>query len=121
MTWENTKPLVVFRSRMRTFNSFIGELYTPAFDGDLPQPDCGGPAWFRSFSPDELEDGLQPRLPGVPHLETLSRRHGRRRLDFRFQDRQVRNLTNIPPQDICPDVGAADNASNFISDRDSPQ
>ena len=28
MTWENTKPLVVFRSRMKTFNSFIGSLFT---------------------------------------------------------------------------------------------
>ena len=37
-----------------------------------------------------LEAGLQPRLPRVPHLETLSRRHGRRCLDFRFQDRQDR-------------------------------
>src|SRR2546423_3392744 len=37
MTWGNTKPLVVFRSRMRTFNSFIGELYTAGLDGDLPQ------------------------------------------------------------------------------------
>src|SRR5437762_1208174 len=37
MTWENTKPLVVFRSRMHTFNSFIGELYTASMDGDLPQ------------------------------------------------------------------------------------
>src|SRR5436190_471313 len=28
MTWQNTKPLVVFRSRMKSFDSFIGELYT---------------------------------------------------------------------------------------------
>src|SRR5207247_5508701 len=37
MAWENTQPLVVFRSRMRTFNSFIGELYAAGLDGDLPQ------------------------------------------------------------------------------------
>src|ERR1043165_5779346 len=36
MTWENTKPLVVFRSRMHSFNSFIGELYTASMDGDPP-------------------------------------------------------------------------------------
>src|SRR2546421_7452759 len=34
MAWENTKPLVVFRSRMRTVNSFIGELYTASLDGE---------------------------------------------------------------------------------------
>src|SRR5215213_1209475 len=33
MTWQNTKPLVVFRSRMNTFNSFIGELYTASLEG----------------------------------------------------------------------------------------
>src|SRR5438552_18258299 len=37
MTWESTKPLVVFRSRMHSVNSFIGELYTASRDGDLPQ------------------------------------------------------------------------------------
>ncbi len=29
--------------------------------------------------------GLQPRLPRVPHLEAVSRRHGRRHLDLRFR------------------------------------
>ncbi len=33
------------------------------------------------------EAGLQPRLPRVPHLEALPRRHGRRHLDLRLQDR----------------------------------
>src|SRR4026209_1086317 len=28
MAWENTKPLVVFRSRMKSFNDFIGQLFT---------------------------------------------------------------------------------------------
>src|SRR5437763_7446902 len=32
MAWENTKPLVVFRSRMKSFNSFLGELYTVGLD-----------------------------------------------------------------------------------------
>src|SRR3981081_3093165 len=34
MTWENTKPLVVFRSRMQSFNSFIGALYAVVRDGE---------------------------------------------------------------------------------------
>src|SRR6476646_9487147 len=28
MTWENTKPLIVFRSRMKSFDDFVGQLYT---------------------------------------------------------------------------------------------
>src|SRR5438876_5703655 len=53
MTWENTKPLVVFRSRMTTFNSFIGELYTAGLDGDLPQQLPVPRGGFASFSPDD--------------------------------------------------------------------
>ncbi|MEY2573947.1 MAG: tricorn protease, partial [Verrucomicrobiota bacterium] len=53
MTWANTKPLVVFRSRMRTFNSFIGELYTASMDGDLPQQLPVPRGGFVSFSPDD--------------------------------------------------------------------
>src|SRR5215472_2076002 len=37
MTWENTKPLVVFRSRMRSFNDFIGSLFTVGLNAELPQ------------------------------------------------------------------------------------
>src|SRR5216117_1311010 len=37
MTWENTKPLIVFRSRMATFNSFIGQLFTVGMDAELAQ------------------------------------------------------------------------------------
>src|SRR6266853_7054608 len=37
MTWENTKPLIVFSSRMTTFNSCIGSLFTVGLDSELPQ------------------------------------------------------------------------------------
>ncbi|HEX4640134.1 MAG TPA: hypothetical protein VH252_02050, partial [Chthoniobacterales bacterium] len=53
MTWENTKPRVVFRSRMHSFNSFIGELYTASLDGDLPQQLPVPRGGFASFSPDD--------------------------------------------------------------------
>ena len=36
MTWENTKPLVVFRSRKDSFNSFNGALYTVGLNAELP-------------------------------------------------------------------------------------
>jgi tricorn protease len=38
MTWQNTKPLVVFRSRMRSFNAFNGQLFAVGLDAELPQP-----------------------------------------------------------------------------------
>ena len=31
----------------------------------------------RFIFPGRFKDGLQPGVPGVPHMETLSRRHGR--------------------------------------------
>src|SRR5438045_762583 len=53
MTWENTKPLIVFRSRMATFNSFIGSLYTVGLDAELPQQLPVPRGGFASFSPDD--------------------------------------------------------------------
>src|SRR5258707_8003018 len=37
MAWENTKPLVVFRSRMRSFDDFVGALFAVGLDSELPQ------------------------------------------------------------------------------------
>src|SRR4030081_1018405 len=53
MTWENTKPLVVFRSRMQSFNSFIGALYAVGMDAELPQQLPVPRGGFASFSPDD--------------------------------------------------------------------
>src|SRR5438552_1615927 len=62
MAWENTKPLVVFRSRMRTFNSFVGELYAAGLDGDLPQQLPVPPGRFASFSPADSKLSYKPIL-----------------------------------------------------------
>ena len=77
MGWQNTKPLVVFRSRRTSFNSFIGDLETVGLDAELPKQLPVPRGGFRLLLARRFEDGLQPRLPRVPHLETLSRRHGR--------------------------------------------
>src|SRR5882762_940073 len=53
MGWENTKPLVVFRSRMTTFNSFIGALFAVGLDAELPQQLPVPRGGFVSFSPDD--------------------------------------------------------------------
>src|SRR5437764_13272478 len=37
MPWENTKPLIVFRARMKSFNDFIVQLFTVGLDAELPQ------------------------------------------------------------------------------------
>src|SRR5881409_167582 len=53
MAWENTKPLVVFRSRMKSFNDFIGSLFTVGLDAELPQQLPVPRGGFVSFSPDD--------------------------------------------------------------------
>jgi len=53
MTWENTKPQIVFRSRMKSFNDFIGSLFTVAEDAELPQQLPVPRGGFVSFSPDD--------------------------------------------------------------------
>jgi tricorn protease len=117
MTWENTKPLVVFRSRMRTFNSFIGELYTAGLDGDLPQQLPVPRGGFTSFSPDDSKMAYNRVFR---EFRTWKHYRGGMADDvwiFDFKTGQIQNVTNDPSQDICPMWGA-DNRIYFISDRD---
>jgi tricorn protease len=117
MTWENTKPLVVFRSRMRTFNSFIGELFTAALDGDLPQQLPVPRGGFASFSPDDSKMAYNRVFR---EFRTWKHYRGGMADDvwiFDFKTGQTTNVTNDPSQDICPMWGA-DNRIYFISDRD---
>src|SRR5256886_287558 len=117
MTWENTKPLVVFRSRMRTFNSFIGELYTAGLDGDLPQQLPVPRGGFTSFSPDDSKMAYNRVFR---EFRTWKHYRGGMADDvwiFDFKTGQTTNVTNDPSQDICPMWGS-DNRIYFISDRD---
>src|SRR5947208_1754070 len=101
MTWENTKPLVVFRSRMRTFNSFIGELFTAGLDADLPQQLPVPRGGFASFSPD---DSKMVITASFREFRTWKHYRGGMADDvwlFDFKTGQVSNLTNDPSQDIC--------------------
>src|SRR4029079_10488814 len=53
MAWENAKPLVVFRSRMRSFDEFVGSLFAVGLDAELPQQLPVPRGGFVSFSPDD--------------------------------------------------------------------
>src|SRR5947207_5235546 len=117
MTWENTKPLVVFRSRMRTFNSFIGELYTASMDGDLPQQLPVPRGGFASFSPDDSQM-VYNRV--FREFRTWKHYRGGMADDVwlhDFKTGETKNLTNDASQDICPMWGP-DNRIYFTSDRD---
>ena len=117
MTWENTKPLVVFRSRMRSYNSFIGALYAVGLDAELPQQLPVPRGGFASFSPDDSKMAYNRVFR---EFRTWKHYRGGMADDVWIHDFKTgttQNLTNNPAQDICPMWGP-DNRIYFISDRD---
>ncbi|MGL1260150.1 hypothetical protein ACSTKG_00185, partial [Vibrio parahaemolyticus] len=53
MGWKHDGKHIVFRSRMKTFNDFIGQLYTVSVDGGDPEPLPLPRGGFCSYSPDD--------------------------------------------------------------------
>ncbi len=117
MTWENTKPLIVFRSRMKSFNDFIGQLFTAGMDAELPQQLPVPRGGFVSFSPDDSKMAFNRVFR---EFRTWKHYRGGMADDVWIYDLKTgatENLTNNPAQDICPMWGP-DNHIYFISDRD---
>ena len=117
MAWENTKPLVVFRSRMKSFNDFIGQLFTVGLDAELPQQLPVPRGGFVSFSPDDSKMAFNRVFR---EFRTWKHYRGGMADDiwiYDFKTGTTENLTNNPAQDICPMWGP-DNRIYFTSDRD---
>jgi tricorn protease len=117
MAWENTKPLIVFRSRMKSFNDFIGSLFTVDLDAELPQQVPVPRGGFTSFSPDDSKMAFNRVFR---EFRTWKHYRGGMADDIWIHDFKTgatENLTNNPAQDICPMWGP-DNKIYFISDRD---
>ncbi len=117
MTWQNTKPLIVFRTRMKSFDSFIGQLYTVGLDAELPQQVTVPRGGFVSFSPDDSKMAYNRVFR---EFRTWKHYRGGMADDIwihDFKTGNTENLTNNPAQDICPMWGP-DNRIYFLSDRD---
>ena len=117
MTWENTKPLIVFRSRGRSFDDFIGQLFSVGLDAELPQQIPVPRGGFVSFSPDDSKMAFN-RI--FREFRTWKHYRGGMADDiwiYDFKTATTENLTDNPAQDICPMWGP-DNRIYFISDRD---
>ena len=118
MTWQNTQPMVVFRSRKKSYNSFNGELYTVGLNAELPKQLPLPRGGFASFSPDDSKMAFN-RI--FREFRTWKHYRGGMADDvwiYDFKTNQTTNLTNDPSQDICPMWGP-DNRIYFISDRDN--
>ncbi len=117
MTWENTKPLVVFRSRKKSFNSFIGDLFSVGMDAELPQQLPVPRGGFTSFSPDDSKMAFNRVFR---EFRTWKHYRGGMADDvwiYDFKTGTTENLTKNEAQDICPMWGS-NNKIYFASDRD---
>ncbi len=117
MAWQNTKPVIAFRSRMKSFNDFIGQLFTVGLDADLPQQVPLPRGGFLSYSPDDSKIAYNRVFR---EFRTWKHYRGGMADDVWIHDFKTgttENLTNNPAQDICPMWGP-DNHIYFASDRD---
>jgi tricorn protease len=119
MGWTPDGKNILFRSRMRSFNDFIGQLYTVPVEGGLPEQLPLPRGGFASYSP----DGKQLAYNRVfREFRTWKRYRGGMCDDvwlYDFATRKTEQLTDDPAQDIFPMfVGGK---IYFISDRGKEQ
>ncbi len=101
MTWKDNET-IVFRSRMKSFNSFIGQLYTVKTDGSMPEQIEVPRGGFCSFSPDGKKMAYN-RI--FREFRTWKRYRGGMADDvwiYDFKTKKTVNITNNPAQDIIP-------------------
>ena len=117
MGWKHDGQHIVFRSRMHSFNDFIGQLYLVSVDGGLPEPLPLPRGGFCSFSPDD-QRLVYNRV--FREFRTWKRYRGGMADDlwvYDFRTRKTENITQNPAQDIIP-MWAGDKIY-FLSDRDA--
>lgn len=116
MTWKHQSDEIVFRSRMKEFNSFLGKLYTVATTGDLPVELPLPRGGFCSFSEDDTKLAYNRVFR---EFRTWKRYRGGMADDvwiYDFATKTIENITDHPAQDIIP-MWKGDKIY-FLSDRD---
>ncbi len=119
MGWTPDGKNILFRSRMRSFNDFIGQLYTVPVEGGLPKQLPLPRGGFASYSP----DGKQLVYNRIfREFRTWKRYRGGMADDvwlYDFATKKTEQLTDDPAQDIIPMfVGEK---IYFLSDRGKEQ
>ncbi len=116
MGWKNTSNEVVFRSRWRSFNPFLGELDTVGLDGDVPTQLPVPRGGFVSFSPDDTKIAYNRVFR---EFRTWKQYRGGMADDiwiFDLKTGALENITNNPAQDLFP-MWAPNGKIYFVSER----
>jgi len=115
MTWMNDNKHLVFRSRMREWNPFNGQLYKISVDGGIPEQVPVPRGGFCSFSPDDKKMAYNRVFR---EFRTWKRYRGGMADDiwiYDFETKKIQNITDNPAQDIIP-MWSGENIY-FLSDR----
>ncbi len=135
MGWKHDGKHVVFRSRMNSFNPFLGQLYTVSVEGGVPEVLPLPRGGFCSFSPD---DGRLAYNRVFREFRTWKRYRGGMEDDvwtFDFATKKTENVTksNTPKPFVATEAGERElkqagaqnvfpmwhgNKIYFLSDRD---
>jgi tricorn protease len=116
MAWKNNTPEVLFRSRMRSFNDFNGQLYSVATDGDLPKELPVPRGGFMSYSPDDTKMAYNRIFREFRTWKDYRGGMADEIWIYDFKTGAIENITNNPAQDIIP-MWAPNNRIYFLSDR----
>ncbi len=113
--WKHKNDEIVFRSRMKSYNSFNGQLYLVSTKATLPDQIPVPRGGFASFSPDDKKMAYN-RI--FREFRTWKRYRGGMADDvwvYDFKTNKIENVTNNPAQDIIPMWKG--NKIYFLSDR----
>jgi tricorn protease len=116
MGWKHDNKSIVFRSRMQSFNDFIGQLFTVSLDGGMPQELPLPRGGFCSFSPDDTKL-VYNRV--FREFRTWKRYRGGMADDlwlYDFATKKTEQLTKTDDQEIMP-MWHGDKIY-FVADRD---
>jgi len=119
MGWTPDGEKIIFRSRLREWNDFNGQLYLVSRQGGLPEQLPLPRGGFCSFSPDGQKLAYN-RI--FREFRTWKRYRGGMADDiwiYDFKTRKIENITNNPALDIIP-MWSGDKIY-FLSDRDENQ
>ncbi len=117
MGWEHDGKHIVFRSRMREWDDFLGQLFLASIDGGTPSQVALPRGGFCSFSPDDSKLAYNRVFR---EFRTWKRYRGGMADDiwvYDFATKKTENITNDPAGDIIPMWSGQ--TIYFLSDRDA--